>query len=45
MKLKDNLKKVILDAHYMGLDKEQINNLVENIYKELVGNSGGVQDE
>ena len=45
LKLKDNLKKVILDAHYMGLDKEQINNLVENIYKELVGNSGGVQDE
>lgn len=35
--IKKALKKVIIEMHYMGLSKEQMNKAVEEIYKELEG--------
>lgn len=35
--IKKSLKKVIIEMHYMGLSKEEMNQQVEAIYKELEG--------
>ncbi len=35
--IKKSLKKIIIEMHYMGLSKEEMNNEVEKIYKELEG--------
>lgn len=35
--IKKALKKVIIEMHYMGLSKEEMNEAVEAIYKELEG--------
>lgn len=36
VKLKDGLKKVLMDAHYMGLKKDDINNIFNELYDELL---------
>lgn len=47
LKLKDDLKKVLLTAHYMGVDKSKITNLIEEIHFELLGGNdlGGKKNE
>ncbi|WP_461613433.1 GntR family transcriptional regulator [Clostridium sp. Marseille-QA1073] len=35
--IKENLKKTILEAHYMGMDKEAVIDMLENIYDEFRG--------
>lgn len=35
--IKQALKKIIVEMHYMGLSKEELNQEVEEIYKELQG--------
>lgn len=37
LKLKDNLKKVLMDAHYMGIKKSDIKRIMDELYEELVG--------
>jgi len=46
-KLKKEFKKLLMDAHYMGINKEDIKNLVEEIYDDLLEskNEGGKNDE
>jgi GntR family transcriptional regulator len=45
-KLKEDLKKVLMDAHYMGIKKGDIKNIMEELYSELLGESkGGRIDE
>ena len=45
-KLKEDLKKILMDAHYMGINKVDIKNIMEELYTELLGNSeGGKGDE
>jgi GntR family transcriptional regulator len=46
-KLKKEFKKLLMDAHYMGINKEDIKNIVEEIYEELQEgkNEGGNNDE
>lgn len=34
-KLKFELKKILLDAHYMGFEKEDIKRIMDEIYEEL----------
>jgi len=38
-KLKENLKKLLLDAHYMGIKKNDIKKIMDELYIELVGDS------
>lgn len=47
LKLKDDLKKLLLTAHYMGVDKDKMTRLVQDIYFDLLGedNLGGKKDE
>jgi GntR family transcriptional regulator len=37
--LKESLKKIIIEAHYVGLKKEDVLNIVNEIYKNIKGNS------
>lgn len=37
LKLKDNLKKVLMDAHYMGIKKSDIKRIMDELYEELSG--------
>ncbi|WP_443660518.1 GntR family transcriptional regulator [Clostridium algidicarnis] len=36
LKLKDEIKKVLMDAHYMGLKKDDINGIFNELYDELL---------
>ena len=36
-KLKDEFKKVLMDAHYMGFKKEDISKMLNELYEELLG--------
>ncbi len=38
-KLKDEFKKVLMDAHYMGFQKEDISKMLNELYEELIGDS------
>lgn len=45
-KLKEDLKKVLMDAHYMGVKKEDIKKIMDELYGELLGTSeGGSENE
>lgn len=45
-KLKEDLKKILMDAHYMGIKKIDIKNIMEELYTELLGeNEGGNGNE
>ena len=46
-KLKKEFKKLLMDAHYMGINKEDIKNIVEEIYAELLegNNEGGINND
>lgn len=45
-KLKEDLKKILMDAHYMGIKKIDIKNIMEELYTELLGESeGGKENE
>lgn len=37
LKLKDDLKKVLMDAHYMGIKKSEIKKILDELYNELKG--------
>lgn len=37
LKLKDDLKKVLMDAHYMGIKKSEIKKIMDELYNELKG--------
>jgi GntR family transcriptional regulator len=37
--LKINLKKLLLDAHYMGYKKEDLKKIIDELYDELLGTS------
>lgn len=46
VKLKEDLKKLLMDAHYMGIKKGDIKKIMEELYEELSGeNKGGSGDE
>lgn len=34
-KLKSDLKEILLDAHYLGIEKEDMKKLVDQVYEEL----------
>ena len=34
-KLKDDIKKIIVEAYYMGIEKEDMIEIIEDIYKEV----------
>lgn len=38
-KLREDLKKVILEAYYMGIDREEIISMMNTFYEETVGTS------
>ncbi|MCM8709528.1 GntR family transcriptional regulator [Clostridium sp. SYSU_GA19001] len=40
-KLKDDLKKLLLDAHYLGIKKRDIKKIMDELYTELLGESEG----
>jgi GntR family transcriptional regulator len=40
-RLKEDLKKILMDAHYMGIKKKDIKNIMEDLYAELLGDSEG----
>lgn len=46
-KLKKEFKKLLMDAHYMGINKEDIKKIVEELYDELLEgkNEGGINNE
>lgn len=45
-KLKEDLKKILLDAHYMGIKGTEIKKIMDELYLELLGeNEGGSGDE
>lgn len=47
LKLRDDLKKLLLTAHYMGVDKNKMTRLVQDIYFDLLGEDdlGGNKNE
>lgn len=46
IKLKEDLKKILMDAHYMGIKKVDIKMIMDEIYGELLGeDEGGKIDE
>ena len=45
-KLKEDLKKILLDAHYMGIKNTDIKKIMDELYIELIGNrEGGKENE
>ncbi|ERI92807.1 transcriptional regulator, GntR family [Clostridiales bacterium oral taxon 876 str. F0540] len=40
-KLKEDLKKLLMDAHYMGIKKGDIKKIMDELYGELLGDSEG----
>ncbi|MDT8715767.1 GntR family transcriptional regulator [Clostridium sp. 19966] len=44
-KLKDDLKKILLDAHYMGINKEDLEKILSELYDELNSSNGGDENE
>lgn len=45
-KLKEDLKKLLMDAHYLGIKKKDIKSIMDELYIELLGdNEGGNGDE
>lgn len=46
LKLKEDLKKILLDAHYMGIKSGEIKKIMDELYLELLGeNEGGSKNE
>jgi GntR family transcriptional regulator len=43
-RLKEDLKKVLMDAHYLGIKKSEITEIMEELYNELSGDSNGRSD-
>lgn len=41
-KLKEDLKKILLDAHYMGIKSVEIKKIMDELYAELLGQNEGV---
>lgn len=45
-KLKEDLKKLLMDAHYMGIKKGDIKKIMDELYTELLGDvEGRIGDE
>lgn len=45
-RLKEDLKKILLDAHYMGINNIDIKKILDELYSELLGdNERGKKDE
>ncbi len=40
-KLKEDLKRLLMDAHYMGIKKGDIKKIMDELYGELLGDSEG----
>ena len=37
LKLKDDLKKLVMDAYYMGYEKEELIEILEDVHSSLKG--------
>lgn len=46
-KFKNDLKRLLMDAHYMGLNKNQINIIFKDVYDSLLGSNyeGGTNND